>query len=347
MQEKLPTIFVSIASYRDPECQHTIAHLYAQAAHPERVFVGVCWQFDPKLDKECFEVPAPRPQQVRDVSYHTNDSKGCCWARAQALALHQNEDYILQIDAHMRFVPAWDRKMIDILKQSPGAKVVLSTMPPAYNPPDKYQDGGDDVSITFVKTLGKKDELQPISLGGFIRKKDKVGDKPHPGAFIIGNFLFAPARAFSDIPFDPHIFFRGQEPTYSARLWTNGWDIWQPHENVIYHYWASPGPKTGKKATYKESSDAAVLARQRVRHLLGVEPAQDARALKDIDAYGMGKVRSLRDYWEYAGVDLHTGKIATKAAQGRWTPYVPAVKGAASLDSLAGTSMVPRYGLDV
>lgn len=37
-------IYVSIAAYRDPECQWTMRDLFKQATHPERVFVGVVWQ---------------------------------------------------------------------------------------------------------------------------------------------------------------------------------------------------------------------------------------------------------------------------------------------------------------
>ncbi|KAK3251917.1 hypothetical protein CYMTET_38765 [Cymbomonas tetramitiformis] len=38
-------IFVSIASYRDPEALHTIRDLFDKADHPERIFVGVVWQY--------------------------------------------------------------------------------------------------------------------------------------------------------------------------------------------------------------------------------------------------------------------------------------------------------------
>jgi hypothetical protein len=60
------SIFVSIASYRDSECQHTLADLFARAAHPDRVFVGLVWQCDDREDAACFRVklPAERARQV-------------------------------------------------------------------------------------------------------------------------------------------------------------------------------------------------------------------------------------------------------------------------------------------
>jgi hypothetical protein len=40
----LPRIFISIASYRDPETRWTVRDLFARATHPGRVYVGIAWQ---------------------------------------------------------------------------------------------------------------------------------------------------------------------------------------------------------------------------------------------------------------------------------------------------------------
>jgi hypothetical protein len=39
-------IFVSVASYRDQFLPFTLRSALAQAAHPERLSFGVCWQAD-------------------------------------------------------------------------------------------------------------------------------------------------------------------------------------------------------------------------------------------------------------------------------------------------------------
>src|SRR3989338_5532216 len=49
----LPTIFVSIASYRDNRCQNTITELYKKAKHPERIYVGIVQQNNAAIDKDC------------------------------------------------------------------------------------------------------------------------------------------------------------------------------------------------------------------------------------------------------------------------------------------------------
>ena len=131
----LPAIFVSIASYRDPDCQHTVVDLFAQATHPERIFVGICWQFVPGEDDDCFILAPPFPDQVRRLDVHASESLGACWARHQVQSLWQGEDYYFQVDSHMRFVPGWDERLIEMLELCPSSKAVLSTYPLAFTPP--------------------------------------------------------------------------------------------------------------------------------------------------------------------------------------------------------------------
>ncbi len=59
-------IFVSVAAYRDPECQWTICDLFKQADAPELVHVGVVWQVDAVEDAAFVRVAGPnkRHQQV-------------------------------------------------------------------------------------------------------------------------------------------------------------------------------------------------------------------------------------------------------------------------------------------
>jgi len=104
------TIFVSIASFRDSECQHTLRDLFETALYPNRVFVGVVGQYNDAEDAHCFTT-APLPekwaQQVRCLSIPAVDARGPCWARHWAAQLHRDETFYLQIDSHMRFRPNW------------------------------------------------------------------------------------------------------------------------------------------------------------------------------------------------------------------------------------------------
>src|SRR5690606_34304 len=75
-------IFVQIAAYRDPECQHTIRELFEKAARPQRIIVGLCLQIDRAQDQHCLEVPYAYPDQVRVKEFRPDQSEGANWARA-------------------------------------------------------------------------------------------------------------------------------------------------------------------------------------------------------------------------------------------------------------------------
>ena len=43
---KMDTIFVSVASYRDDECPATLEYLFGKADNPHNVYIGICQQND-------------------------------------------------------------------------------------------------------------------------------------------------------------------------------------------------------------------------------------------------------------------------------------------------------------
>ena len=54
-------IFVSVASYRDPEAEKTLAHLFATAEDPRRVRVALVSQYD-ALAGACLLYTSPSPR---------------------------------------------------------------------------------------------------------------------------------------------------------------------------------------------------------------------------------------------------------------------------------------------
>ncbi len=328
MTDALPTIFVSIASYRDPECQFTVRDLFAKAAHPERIRVGICWQYNPDLDRDCFILESPYPEQTRTLRFLAWESKGGTWARATALSLVQDEDYILQIDAHMRFAPGWDDIMIETLSRCPARKAALTTCPPPYTPADNLEKMDGCISVSITLNVSGMKQLQPIGIGGNKRpwKYVSVHGGPIPTPFVTANFLFGRRQMFEEVPYDPHLFFRGQESTYSLRLWTHGYNLFHPDKTVIYHYWDAKIRRDGNDTAgnYKEESANAERACARVWHILGLKPAENPESLIEIERYGLGNIRTPEAFWQYAGVNLQTCEMTEDARRGNW-PLLPSL----------------------
>jgi glycosyltransferase involved in cell wall biosynthesis len=110
------TIFIQIASYRDPQLIPTIDDMLDNAKYPENLRIGICNQYHP--DDEFSNITKYRLDdrfRIIDVLY--SDSKGACWARNQIQQVYSGETYTLQIDSHMRFEENWDETLIGMITQ--------------------------------------------------------------------------------------------------------------------------------------------------------------------------------------------------------------------------------------
>jgi hypothetical protein len=309
-RSKRPRIFVSMAAYRDPECQHTVKELFENAKHPQRIFVGIVWQGDKALDRHCFEVPAPRPKQVRLIEVDWRQSKGASWARAQKVQLWHDEEYLFQIDSHMRFEPDWDETLIGMHRACPSAKAVLTTYPAGYTPPRHIPH-----RVTHGLKAKEFDQHGIFTMGSWTVPQDPPPDLPVLGAFVGSMMLFGPASMIREVPYDQHLYFFGEEITLAARLWTHGYDIYHPPRPVVYHYWDRSARRThfDDHANWGELN---ALSFARVRHLLGTQTSTDPAVLAEIERYGLGTTRSLQEYQEFCGVDFATRQITRNALEG-------------------------------
>jgi hypothetical protein len=319
-----PRIFVHIACYRDPECQWTVKDLFATATHPERVFVGILWQSIEAEDAHCFVEPSPRPAQMRVRHVDARESRGACWARAETSALWQGEEWALQIDSHMRFEPGWDELLLSMVAAVPSEKAIISTYPSGYLPPDTRRRES-------MFAMGAK-EFRPDGIllmqGRFIAPAAAPA-KPLPGAFISGAFCFGPSAWLREVPYDPHLYFFGEEISMAVRLWTHGYDIYHPHRQVLYHLWSREGRRThfDDHSTWR-AADARAVAR--IHHIFGLMPSTDVTVTVEAERYGLGTARNLAEYEAWAGIDFMARTFTDLARDGRRYPLTPAAAAAAA-----------------
>ena len=307
-------IFVQIACYRDPECQWTLKDMFDKATNPDRVFAGVVWQFIQREDDHCFLVET-RPGQVRQKLVNARFSQGVCWARAQTQELWQGEEYTLQIDSHTRFETDWDQKLIHLCRQSGSPKPVITCYPPGYTPPDTLDTG-------YIFSMGAKefDREGIFTMQGRAIKLDDAPARPIPGVFCSACFLFAPAAVIREVPYDPHLYFMGEEITLAVRLWTHGWDLFYPNLPIIYTNWDRKYRPTHFD-DHPEWPALNLSSQSRVRYLLSGREPVDPQELKDIQRYGLGTQRTLNEYQRYSGVNFARKTFTEQAKQGK--PYPP------------------------
>jgi len=305
---KPPRIFVQIASYRDPECAPTVADLYAKAAHPERVSIGLVWQARPE-DGEPMRADQPHADQVRIFHVAAQHSRGACWARHLAQNLWQGEDYFLQVDSHMRFEPDWDRHLVEQWQATADPRALISSYPAAYEPPDTLHP-----CITRMVAKG-------FNHDGVLSFNSKIltgveSAPPLPGAFISAGFLFGPAAALREVPYDPLLYFVGEEVSMAVRLWTHGWNPYSPNRVILYHWYRKSEPRPLHWRDHPDWSADNRRAVRRIRHLLGAEPCNAPDVLRDLERYGLGAARSLTAYQEFSGVDFVAQSLSPRALNG-------------------------------
>lgn len=322
------SIFVSIASYRDEECAPTIFDMFAKAKNPRSIFVGITEQHDahdgdpPCIPKEwetmCQHDTWCPSDNVRVRKIAPKDAKGPTYGRYIGALMYGGERFYMMIDSHNRFVTHWDQIAIDMYLRIPYAKPVLSHYPEAWhNPKDKGSQTNAPLDNRPTTTYLCKARILPIlgylRLDGFVVAKKK---QPRPQPWAAAGFLFAYGRILREVPFDPHLdfVFDGEEIAYSARMWTSGWNIYSPSENILYHYYYRVKAKRFwglLPSNWQQRRDAA---QRRIQSILEIykfnttEPLIDPNTHEEAvtierDKYGLGKARSIDDWYKWIGFD--------------------------------------------
>lgn len=291
-------IFVNIACYRDPEVEPTVRDLFEKSRHPDQINAAVVLQAMPS---DGIAVPHRR---VRVVHVPATQSRGACWARALGYQLWQGERHVLQIDSHMRFAPDLDVRLLEQLAACPSRKPLLTAYPPAYEPPDQIL--GDKPAFLAAKLF---DERGILIQQGLL---EPAPTAPKPTAFLAAGFLFGPAQWMKEVPYDPNLYFHGEETTLALRLWTSGWDFFGPTEALIWHrYTRHVRPLHWEDVPTWNDLDNVSIAR--MRYLLGMddEPV-------DLGRFGLGSVRTRAQYQAMSGVNFRARTIEPHALAGEF-----------------------------
>jgi Glycosyltransferase (GlcNAc) len=292
-------IFIQIAAYRDPELLPTLRDCVAQASNAGRLRFGICWQrgADDTLGEftgdervRVFEVPAER-------------SRGACWARQQTQALFREEDYTLQLDSHHRFAPGWDEqlvRMMEDLRARGHAKPLITSYVPVYNPAN--DPAGREQQPLRLRFDGFS-HCGPFAVMPETMDEYKSQTEPEPARFFSGHFAFTVGEFCREVPYDPHLYFFGEEPAMAMRAFSHGYDLFHPHRVLVWHHYGRDNsPKHW--ADHRRWHFRNELSMDRFRRLVGEWLHGIVGAESSLRPFGMGAVRSFRDFELYAGVSF-------------------------------------------
>lgn len=197
---------------------------------------------------------------------------------------------------------------------------------------------GEERSINFhqlpLVCLAKFDlpELGYPILYSTVRNRTET---PRRQPFVGAGLLFTKGEVVRDVPFDAHLdyLFHGEEILLSARLWTSGFDFFAPNHVILRHYYYRR-----ESAKYNNDTSLSIrLTREevalrehtldnsilRVQYFLqtteyvppwerkaGIKPKRHApefgtapEATVDAEIYGLGKERTLQEFWAHCGIN--------------------------------------------
>jgi len=275
------------------------------------VFVGICQQNDVK-DVDCIEEGLKEHPEfrnnVRVLRLAHYQARGPTYARFLCATLYNEEEYFLQIDSHCQFVKDWDIILIGMIKDLKAngvPKAVLSHYTPNYTDYQPMPDPKSPIS-TICKAWFTDTNLISLEGAGWVQPDDL----PRPNAYIAAGMFFCEGKFIKEIPFDPELdfLFIGEELLLSARFYTNGWDIFTPNRNTIYHLYTRESEPKFWENQHIDSDSAS----QKARYILGLDTDKSKltpRQLNLMDKYGLGKERSIEDYYNYAGIDIQKKQV--------------------------------------
>jgi len=263
--------------------------------------------------------------QVRLLTVREEEALGPCVARYFASKLWGGEEFFVQIDSHIWFVEGWDSKLVQAMRAAPSARPVLSTYPPGFG---GHWEGKPGPRMCGASFSSSPVEARIIRIGASMVSAQLPAPEgtPIPAPYVAAGFFAAPSDFLRDLPFDPFLpwVFMGEEIMLSSRFFTNGYDIFAPRQNLLAHeyrpgsmglpkFWETVGRVFGRPGFNTQLMHIGIC---RVKYYMGYPECQPGGedlhegVLFEEGRYGMGTVRSLQQFFEFAGIDMANMKIS-------------------------------------
>lgn len=303
-------IFISIASYQDLLLPITINSAYTNAKFKENLRFGIVDQCNVRLDFSKAKIK----DQITYLHIEPKNARGPCWARSLAQTLMNDEEYFLQVDSHTTFEKDWDEYLIKYIKtiKKDHKKPVISAYPRGFEIVDFnkkiFRKLQEDDHSTHVMILDKEKSFKD---GYFSMQKGLPSSSKsiYKGFLISAGFLFAESEMVEQVPYDPNLYFEGEETTMALRLFTNGFDIFHIPRIPLFHCYVDYSNEAKRPMHWNEEEN-----KDRTVKWQELQSRSKERISKIITgdmkgSFGLGLDRSLDDYKELSGIDIKNRKV--------------------------------------
>jgi len=312
-----------ISAFQDGDrCANTIKTALDNASFPDRLSFNVLQAIGP-TDIVCLEefkskhLPKLCSGQSQDCEATTlarihvwtiplEEAKGPVHQRgllSERAILPGQDSMCLSTDSHMSFVDAWDNLLIQDWTSKNNEFAVLTAYPLSMR--DAHIAG----TQSYVNLCGYfLENGVPRGVTGATLFNSEERPKPVLTMNWAAGQSFSRCHAEKNVPVDKEFrwLFTGEEVDRAVRLWTHGYDLYNPSINVVMHNYTSPNQgfwnyRSDAKASEQEVSDA------RIRALLTGQQVEGGFGI-----FGLGDQRTLEEYVSWSHTNLG----------GKWNEYL-------------------------
>eukprot|EP00611_Tribonema_gayanum_P032199 TRINITY_DN949_c0_g2_i2.p1 TRINITY_DN949_c0_g2~~TRINITY_DN949_c0_g2_i2.p1 ORF type:complete len:510 (+),score=97.67 TRINITY_DN949_c0_g2_i2:168-1697(+) len=311
------TLWVGIASYRDPRCGKTLHNMFTKAKHPERVHVAVVQQMV-EGDADCLDDyctlagkdangECPFAKNVRVLRTDASEAAGPTWGRHLQQYLLRDEEFCLQIDSHMDMIQDWEAGLMAEWAQINNDHAILSTYVQSVKDLGKSINGHMETSHLCEVIWNKHVRNQAAKALRLMRQ-------PKLTTTWAAGLSFSKCHSMRAVPYDPYLpqVFDGEEFSYFARLFTNGYDVYTPTKTYIGHDYNganNPNAHGWYVATGRDRAAEEKMSDMRLWTLLempGGDSTPEGRQAVQFGPFGLGTARTLDQLMDFAMIDLRT-----------------------------------------
>lgn len=288
------SIFVQMTAYRGFDVVPTVRDCIEKARDRDGLHFGICLQQDEDTPEELSH------ERVRVERTPLKESLGHGWARSRAQSLYAGQDYVLQIEAGCRLAEGWDEALVEALKMAGSDKPIVTNPANRLNP-EKGELEHPTVSYKAqaYQYLLDVPSFWPVPLKNIVAMQRARNVSDH--------FFFARGSHCTEVPYDPAMYYSEVEAAVSLRSFTAGYDLFHHFRPVVFRNY-TPRPMNWNDDPQWWEKDRA--SKERFAALV-------SGSLAD---FGLGTVRSARDWELYSGIDYVGRRLQKDTVTGNEPP---------------------------
>lgn len=307
-------IFIQIASYRDDELVKTLESCLKAADYPDRLRFGIFHQWDEATRSSLDKYKEDSRFRIQEVAWQ--ESRGVGYARYKCNLLYEGEEFMMQVDSHMRFDDGWDSAITQEWNKCYDSQAVLT----AYPSPFLYNDDGTEKRLPYGpnQLIIKKfvDGKTPIFKGMPVGRK--IEGAPRRAMYVAGGFIFGAGDICRKVPYVQEVCFTGEEMVYSINLFRYGYTVYTPNELGIYHLYERPDSSRFWNDMPKAEER---FVREKHKRMNTENDAYLEALFSDRGLEFAGAVRTLQEFENYSGVCFKKRLIHPDQTALREPPY--------------------------